>query len=119
VTGWRVAVTGAADGEVELVLDEDVTVVNRTARPLVLEVSVEPLAAPGGYRLVEHGRLVLGAGLARETRITTSAPDAILTEDGLRFLVRLEPYGRWSAEIAATSAMPPMRAGRPDPTLAA
>jgi hypothetical protein len=105
---WRLTVAGAAgpaysvrrraDGPCE-----ELTVVNRTACPLLLELSLEPDFA-GGYRLVEHGRLVLGQsarGLPRETWITAGAPDAIVTEDGFRFRLHLEPHGEWTTSLDA------------------
>jgi glycogen debranching enzyme len=92
---------------------EDVTIMNHTAAPLELELRIEAgadfadlfevkdaLAKKGRhYQLVEEGRLVLGyhrGGFVRETWITSSVPNALVTEDGMRFLLRIEPHGEWT-----------------------
>jgi glycogen debranching enzyme len=92
---------------------EDVTVMNHTTKPLELELHVEAAAdfadlfevkdalAKRGrhYQVVEDDRLVLGYsrdGFVRETWISSTTADAVVTEDGLRFVVRLEPHGEWT-----------------------
>jgi hypothetical protein len=105
---WHLTVAGAAEPAYSVIRRADgrreqLTVANRTARPLVLELSLEPDFA-GGYRLVEHGRLVLGRsarGLPRETWVTAGAPDAIVTEAGFRFRVLIEPYCEWTTSLDA------------------
>ena len=100
---------------------EDVTVTNHTPNPLDLELYVEAAAdfaqvelngtSPkrgGQYQVVEPDRLVLGysrAGFVRETWITTTAPDAVVTEDGLRFVLRLEPHGEWTTCLEVLTAV--------------
>jgi glycogen debranching enzyme len=52
------------------------------------------------YRRVDGHELVLGyrrEGFARETRISAEAAEVF--EEGLRFRTRVEPKGRWEAEI--------------------
>src|SRR5213593_1923147 len=92
---------------------EDVTVMNHTASVLELELFLEAdadfadlfevkdaLAKKGRHhRAVEDGRLVLGyrrEGYVRETWISASAPEAELSEDGIRFRLRIEPKGEWT-----------------------
>jgi hypothetical protein len=92
---------------------EDITVRNHTAASLELELRVDAAAdfssllelssvhAKKGrsYEIVEHGRLVLGDsrnGSVRETWITSSGSDALITEDGLRFPVHVDPHGEWT-----------------------
>jgi glycogen debranching enzyme/putative sterol carrier protein len=92
---------------------EDVTVLNHTAEPLVLDICIETaadfadlfeikdkLAKKGRhFRSIKDGRLVLGygrEGFVRETWISASANEAKLEEDGIRFRVRIDPHDQWT-----------------------
>lgn len=84
-------------------LHEELVVTNHSSDALVLELRIE--AAPAGetrYGIVEPGRLVLGASgdaFVRETSIACRTPDALLTEDGVRFLVEVAPRGEWTTGV--------------------
>ena len=92
---------------------EDVTVMNHTPEPLELELKIEAaadfadlfevkdaLAKQGEhYGRIDGDQLVLGYrrdGYVRESWITASAPEVEVSEDGFRFLLRIEPKGEWT-----------------------
>lgn len=129
-TRFFLGATAAADRRFSLVraravghgMHEDVRVVNETDAPLELELLVEAAAdfasLPGAsglrgrlggrYELVESGRLVLGCfggAVLRETWITSSSDDALVTEAGLRFLVRLDPREAWTTCLEVVTAV--------------
>jgi glycogen debranching enzyme len=101
---------------------EDVTLLNHTAEPLELELRLEAAADFADlfevkdaldkkgehYTVVEGSRLVLGyrrGSYLRETWISATAPEAELTEDGVRFRVDLPPHGRWTTCIDVLAAV--------------
>jgi glycogen debranching enzyme len=54
------------------------------------------------YTRVERDRLVFGYRrdtFVRETWISSSAPETMLTEDGLHFSVHIDPHGEWTTDI--------------------
>ncbi len=54
------------------------------------------------YTRVERDRLVFGYRrdtFVRETWISSSAPETMLTEDGLHFPVHIDPHGEWTTDI--------------------
>jgi glycogen debranching enzyme len=102
--------------------DEELTVINHAAEPLELELRLEAaadfadlfevkdaLAKKGEhYAQVAGDRVVLGyrrAGFCRETWISADAPETELREDGLRFRLRVEPHGRWTARVEVRAAV--------------
>ncbi len=96
---------------------EDVTVVNHNREPVEVELRLEvgadfadlfevkeQLDKKGEtYRRVDdEGRLVLGYRrdeYVRETIVHAKAPEAVVSDGGYRFLLRLEPHERWSTCI--------------------
>jgi glycogen debranching enzyme/putative sterol carrier protein len=101
---------------------EDVTVLNHGAEALEVELQLaaaadfadlfevkDALAKKG--ELTSHvgeGELVLSyrrERFARATRISATAPEAEVAEDGLRFRIRLEPHGEWTTCIDVVAAL--------------
>ena len=99
---------------------EELSVINHSAEPKDLDLHIavgsdfadlfevkDALAKKGEfYRRVEGGRIVLGyrrERFVRETAIVASE-GAQLSEDGIRFLVHLEPHGRWTGKLMVVTA---------------
>ncbi len=97
-------------------IHEDLTLLNHSGERVELELRIEAgadfadlfevkdaLEKQGElYRETHERALVLGYrrdGFLRETRITATAPDAELDENGLLFRLTLEPRARWSTCI--------------------
>ena len=100
---------------------EEVKVLNHDVRPVDLEIQVEAgsdfadlfeikdaLTKKGRYYTrVEDDRLVLGyerETFHRETTISSSMP-AQISEDGLRFAVRVEPHSQWCTTLQVSPGM--------------
>jgi hypothetical protein len=106
-------------------LRDDLVVTNHADVPLTLELAVDAGSGVGRtawrrtgapYRVVERGRLVLGQvgdAFVRETWVTSSSPDAVLTEDGLRLVARVPARGEWRTSLEVAPAVRrPRRAPR-------
>jgi glycogen debranching enzyme len=100
---------------------EDLIVLNHTAQPLELDLHVEAAADFADlfevkdalrkkgehYRSASDGRLVLGyrrERFVRETWIGATAPEVEMTDDGLRFRIRVEPQGEWTTCLDVAAA---------------
>jgi glycogen debranching enzyme len=100
---------------------EDLIVLNHTAQPLELDLHVEAAADFADlfevkdalrkkgehYRSASDGRLVLGyrrERFVRETWIGATAPEVEMTDDGLRFRIRVEPKGEWTTCLDVAAA---------------
>jgi glycogen debranching enzyme len=101
---------------------EDLVVLNHTAEPLELDVRVEAAAdfadlfevkdalSKKGvhYRSATDGRLVLGyrrERFVRETWISATAAEAEVSEDGIRFRIRIDPQSAWSTCLDVAAAV--------------
>jgi glycogen debranching enzyme len=95
---------------------ESLRILNHKAEPVDVDVRIaaaadfadlfevkDALAKKGErYARVERDRLVFGyrrETFVRETSISSSAPETMLTEDGLRFSVHIDPHGEWTTDI--------------------
>jgi glycogen debranching enzyme len=95
---------------------ESLRILNHKAEPVDVDVRIaaaadfadlfevkDALAKKGErYTRVERDRLVFGyrrETFARETWISSSAPETMLTEDGLHFSVHIDPHGEWTTDI--------------------
>jgi glycogen debranching enzyme len=100
---------------------EDLSVLNHTAEPLELDLHLEAAADFADlfevkdalrkkgehYRSTTDGRLVLGyrrERFVRETWISATAPEVEITDDGLRFRIRIEPHGEWTTCLDVAAA---------------
>src|SRR5260370_27958983 len=95
---------------------ESLRILNHKAEPVDVDVRIaaaadfadlfevkDALAKKGErYTRVERDRLVFGyrrETFVRETCISSSAPETMLTEDGLHFSVHIDPHGEWTTDI--------------------
>jgi glycogen debranching enzyme len=95
---------------------ESLRILNHKAEPVDVDVRIaaaadfadlfevkDALAKKGErYTRVERDRLVFGYRrdtFVRETWISSSAPETMLTEDGLHFSVHIDPHGEWTTDI--------------------
>ena len=95
---------------------ESLRILNHKAEPVDVDVRIaaaadfadlfevkDALAKKGErYTRVERDRLVFGyrrETFVRETWISSSAPETMLTEDGLHFSVHIDPHGEWTTDI--------------------
>jgi glycogen debranching enzyme len=95
---------------------ESLRILNHKAEPVDVDVRIaaaadfadlfevkDALAKKGErYTRVERDRLVFGyrrETFVRETSISSSAPETMLTEDGLHFSVHIDPHGEWTTDI--------------------
>src|SRR5260370_31583466 len=95
---------------------ESLRILNHKAEPVDVDVHIEAaadfadlfevkdaLAKKGDhYTRVESDRLVFGyrrETFVRETSISSSAPETMRSEDGLRFSVHIDPHGEWTTAI--------------------
>jgi glycogen debranching enzyme len=108
---------------------EDLTVLNHGSEPLDLRLRLEAAADFADlfevkdallvkrgrpYRRVEPDHLVLGyqrETYVRETWIRASAPEASFNQDGLGFVISVQPNGQWETCIEVVTA----RDGSPEP----
>jgi len=95
---------------------ESLRILNHKAEPVDVDMRIaaaadfadlfevkDALAKKGErYTRVERDRLVFGYRrdtFVRETWISSSAPETMLTEDGLHFSVHIDPHGEWTTDI--------------------
>jgi glycogen debranching enzyme len=100
---------------------EDLIVLNHTGQPLELDLHLEAAADFADlfevkdaldkkgehYRSASQGRLVLGyrrERFVRETWVSATAPEAEMTDEGLRFRIRVEPQGEWTTCLDVAAA---------------
>jgi glycogen debranching enzyme len=109
---------------------EDLIVLNHTAEPLELDLRLEAgadfadlfevkdtLSKKGEhYRSATDGRLVLGyrrERFVRETWVSTTAAEAEVSEDGIRFRIRIDPQGEWRTCVDVAGAVHAFSDGSP------